>query len=1646
VVVGALAEPVGAEDWPCYRKDAGRSAVTSEDLSYPLSARWVVRGPAPRPAWPEPGRAANFLDFDNACQPVAVGGRVYFASSATDTLYALDAATGKVAWTWTADAPLRFAPHVVGGRCFIAGDDGVVACLDARTGATVWTTHLLPKKRMISGNGRMMSRWPCRTGVLVMDGVVYCTSGMWPAEGTYVYALDATDGALKWCTDTVNAMYLAYPHDGLSVGGPTPQGYLACGDGVLLVPTGLCSPAGFDSKTGTFLYWHAKGPGSARVSVGDGFAMVAGIGWQGDQEPRLGEGPLWESDGIAFYGLKKGGWFRSKAWHGYRDLPGAARKGMRRMRGQIDPIGGRDRVVRRGNRYFFSGMGVLEAIDAGADAVREAWRVEHPQVRALALAGGHLLVGGDGAVRAFRAKDGKRVWQAEVDGQARGLAIAGGALYVATDRGSLYAFAHGVSAPAVPVTIGGEPRTTAARLPDGLPLDPAARGYALVLGDGAAPLAESLAAISRLNVICLLDDPAAVAKERRRLLGRGYGARLVIHRVSRDGLLPYGDYFANRVLIVGKPGAVRPEEIYRVLHPCTGRLDFLGLSRSAAEAFCRRVGIEDGALRAEGKRLYVTRPPLKGAFDWNTKDEVDARVRWPLEMLWFGGPGRARMTARHRQGLPPPIPGHGRVAALGRHHVMVIDAYNGLELWARHVPGYNHVTADDKAVYVGLGGAVIRCAAASGRVEKVFGTVTPRVFSLREPRTFHAKKGNKYSGAITLTAGDDGIEVTLLTNTPTPDDKDCWMLTFDFRSLADRLLPDGRGRFPVFVNTRTATLRKHDPTGDTRAPKVRLQRVRRAPGTLRLSIPEAEIRKLTDADPASFDLKAELALFQGFRQWAHARPLTGGADPLRNGTATFVLRGAAGPAQSPWALVKRAPREALPGHARAWGRTPLHKRHDGNVPRLPLAAERRADLQKRRGALTGRSTTRRYLRSYGCSGTISSATMDFFRSGTLGMYDLADDSGMRNWPGLKPGCRITLLPALGVLVSIEGNADCFCPYSFATSLALAPATRRRNEDWALFHDRVEVAPLERVALNLGAPGDRRDEKGAIWLGYPRPRMGFATGGSFGPRPHTFDVPVTVETFPGSGRVRVNADRVPIAGTDAPWVCASGLQGIRRLSLDLVAHDPRVVCLASPVSPPPAIDGRLAEPAWSQRAGVSVGDGENRGILRLRCDDEALYLGYDAPARRPAPRESRADRPASSGRDNIWKGDFFDVILRDPRQPRALQVGVSSDGGRYGAVASSSLSVPRLENIAIDGKADDWGKQGLKLELGKGRGHVRLGWRDGQLLMLAALPRGFFSVNRAWTSLRAQWADIEARRVVDTVVHTAADRVEITESDIPPGAGRQIQKYRPSRKADLPHAATWTKTTAVVETAIPLDRFKTEASDTPSVGLCLVAFNPASNDPNITSGGGGRRSIFREGMLLALDLADATEPPAPLRIESARRLWHGALQVFSPPTRPLPADAWSGAGAAGKLFQGEIRIPYGLLRAHGLSKERLIARFNSPHAMPSHRVAYAGEFRSARRIRIVPSGPASRSCTVRLHFAELASAEPGNRVFDVKMEGKTVLNAFDIAAEAGGPRRALVKTVRNVVVDGALDIEFVPRTAPPAPESLPLLNGLEVITE
>lgn len=82
-------------------------------------------------------------------------------------------------------------------------------------------------------------------------------------------------------------------------------------------------------------------------------------------------------------------------------------------------------------------------------------------------------------------------------------------------------------------------------------------------------------------------------------------------------------------------------------------------------------------------------------------------------------------------------------------------------------------------------------------------------------------------------------------------------------------------------------------------------------------------------------------------------------------------------------------------------------------------------------------------------------------------------------------------------------------------------------------------------------------------------------------------------------------------------------------------------------------------------------------------------------------------------------------------------------------------------------------------------------------------------------------------------------------------------------------------------------------------------------------------------------------------------------------------------------------------------------------------------------------PADTTFKVRLHFAELEKKRPGERVFDVDIQGRNVLSDFDILAEAGRPRVAVVKEF-SVTAARALTIQTEPQ------KGEPILSGIEIV--
>jgi outer membrane protein assembly factor BamB len=85
-------------------------------------------------------------------------------------------------------------------------------------------------------------------GVVVADGVVYAAAGIAHYDGTYVYALDAASGRVKWCNDSSGS--LSEKVDcGISL-----QGHLYLADGELrFLGGGAYETARYDLSTGRCL-------------------------------------------------------------------------------------------------------------------------------------------------------------------------------------------------------------------------------------------------------------------------------------------------------------------------------------------------------------------------------------------------------------------------------------------------------------------------------------------------------------------------------------------------------------------------------------------------------------------------------------------------------------------------------------------------------------------------------------------------------------------------------------------------------------------------------------------------------------------------------------------------------------------------------------------------------------------------------------------------------------------------------------------------------------------------------------------------------------------------------------------------------------------------------------------------------------------------------------------------------------------------------------------------------------------------------------------------------------------------------------------------------------------------------------------------
>jgi outer membrane protein assembly factor BamB len=973
-----------AASWSTYRGDATRSGHTAEALPAKLSLAWEHQADhAPQPAWPRSRR----MQFDRAAHTVAADGSIYFGSSVDGTVRALDAKSGKPRWTFYTDAPVRFAPAIWKDRLFVASDDGFLYALSLADGKLIWKKRGGPSNAMVLGNQRMISKWPARGGPLVVGDAVYFAAGIWPSEGIFLYALEAATGKVRWVNDSSGGIYMAQPHGGAKAkSGVSAQGYLVASAGKLFVPTGRAVPAAFDLKTGKFLYFHLQkyghNGGEPTMAVGDMF-FNSGLSFDassGARVAKVGAGPLaGTSDGLV---QASGKTLTAYQWV---DTVKRDRKGK--------PITTR--------------------------SLKKLWSATLPfACTSLISAGEQVIAGGLSHVAIVDAKTQKVSWSEKVTGTVYGLSVSDGKLLVSTDRGGILCF-DAIARP----EDSSESSFLAVDPRDGLYPTMAKKiieetgitaGYCLDFGCGDGSLSLELARRTKLRIIAVDADPKQVALARKRLTAAGvYGSQVTVHHrdLSATG---YPRYFAN-LIVSGRSVTVGGDSV----------------NVKTVERFQRPYGGTVCVGKPSDMKKVVLLD-LRGAGSWthqygdaaNSLCSDDDLIKGTLGMLWFRDVD-FDIPQRHGR-APAPLSHRGRLIHAGLNGLCAVDAYNGHVLWRYEIKGllaaYNgdelmgtagtgsNFCLHDDSVFVRDGGRCLHIDAATGKL-------------LRE---------------IPTPAGPDGkpgiwghisaVDGTLFGTVDNPKH----VVTYRYVNRGGdmkRLLTESYSLFAI--DTKTGKLKWHYKATDS-----------------------IRHNAIAVAGEKVFIIDRPLALFDQQKKPKDRKHPTGKLIALDAATGkklwekttdiygtTLAASEKHGAVLMSYQPTRFRLASEVGGRMTAFGSAEGDKMWEIKADYQSRPLINNYTIYTQGGAwdlLSGKPRPFNFKRSYGCGVLAGSKNMMFFRSATLGYFDLAKNKTTENYGGVRPGCWINAIPAGGLVLVPDASAGCQCSYLNRTWFALEP--------------------------------------------------------------------------------------------------------------------------------------------------------------------------------------------------------------------------------------------------------------------------------------------------------------------------------------------------------------------------------------------------------------------------------------------------------------------------------------------------------------------------------------------------------------------------------------------------------------------------------
>ena len=223
-------------DWPVFRADNKGSATSEAIIPSKVKLLWQSE---PKP------KCSDAVPLPTA--PVAAGGLV-FVSDPDGIVRAFDAASGDLQWKAYTGGAVRIAPTIWKGRAFVGSGDGWIYAFEAKTGRLLWRFRAAPVQRKIPVYDSLLSTWPAASGVLVAEDTAYVAAGIVNYDGTYIYALNADTGKIKWQNNTSGHLN-RQARTGISVHGHI----MLHNDKLYLAGGNVVSPAVYDTASGKCL-------------------------------------------------------------------------------------------------------------------------------------------------------------------------------------------------------------------------------------------------------------------------------------------------------------------------------------------------------------------------------------------------------------------------------------------------------------------------------------------------------------------------------------------------------------------------------------------------------------------------------------------------------------------------------------------------------------------------------------------------------------------------------------------------------------------------------------------------------------------------------------------------------------------------------------------------------------------------------------------------------------------------------------------------------------------------------------------------------------------------------------------------------------------------------------------------------------------------------------------------------------------------------------------------------------------------------------------------------------------------------------------------------------------------------------------------